>query len=294
MKPATHQLFSQLCETFLPEASTSLDIVRSQPGGQAVIQQLHKTAGLAHDQSYSPVPKIAWSDLKDSYRGAWVIIKGSRGTGAIRAKGGNTGSYEAMASTDSEVKSMSDSRGGNVLDFLKAEIGNLQQFFVGKNTTAVKDKQSARKQNQQGAGAAPVVDQQSLMLKFKPLWAKAMNAALADIKGMVGTMVKNDAFEKAEKKIGLLKQLERGLDSIESGNAEVPEFISKAVSSAILMSASHYYPEETGEIQRPRYGGGYSSENPEGPKKLLADISAGDTKKLGTILAFFKRSLISG
>ena len=93
----------------------------------------------------------------------------------------------------------------------------------------------------------------------------------------------------------MLKILERALDSIESGADEVPDSIKRSVNVAINMAASHYYPDETGEISRSRYGGGdYSAERHEGPQKLLADISAGDTKKLGTILSFFKRSLISG
>ena len=291
MQLKTHKLFVELCETFLPEASTSLDLVRAQPGGQAVIQQLHKASGLSHDQSYGPVPKISWSDLKDSYKGAWVIIQGAGGVGAIRAK---NGTYDAFASTGDQVKEFSDSRGGNVLNFLKTEIGNLQKFYVGKNTSAVQDKRSNRKERN-AVPNSQQVNQSSLVKKFRPLWSKAMTSAIADIKGMVSTMIKNDAFEKAEKKIALLKSLEKGVEQVESGSDDVPEFVTRSVGSAIMMTAAHYYPEDTGEIQRPRYGSGsYTSERPEGPQKLLSDISNGDTKKLGTILAFFKRSLISG
>ena len=60
------------------------------------------------------------------------------------------------------------------------------------------------------------------------------------------------------------------------------------------MAASNYYPETTGNIERSRYGGGLSAQFPEGPKQLLQDIANGDTAKLGTVLGFFKRSLISG
>ena len=294
MKFTSHSIFAHLCEAYLPEASSSLDLVKTQPGGQQVIQKLHTTQSLAHDQSYQPIAKISWSDLKDSYKGAWVIIQGDRGTGAIRASGGNTGSYQALASTGGEPRELNDSRGGNILDFLKGEIGGLRKFYVGKNTTSVRDKKQLRAKNQTGA-ATTQVNQDTLIKKFRPLWTRAITASIADIKGMVGTMVKNDAFEKAEKKIHMLKILERALDSIESGADEVPDSIKRSVNVAINMAASHYYPDETGEISRSRYGGGdYSAERHEGPQKLLADISAGDTKKLGTILSFFKRSLISG
>jgi hypothetical protein len=44
-----------------------------------------------------------------------------------------------------------------------------------------------------------------------------------------------------------------------------------------------------------RYGGGgVSAQFNEGPAQLLKDIAGGDQKKLGTVLSFFKRSLISG
>jgi hypothetical protein len=289
----TYQLFANLCESYLPEASSSLDMVKTAPGGPEVIKQLHQKSGLAHDQSYKAVDKIAWSELKDSYRGAWVIILGTNGVGAIRASGGNTGSYEAFTSTGTGVETINDSRGGNVLNFLKGNIGNLKKFYVGANTTAVKDKQQARTKRQQGL-AGPQLTRDTLVTKFKPLWVKSMNSALADIKGMVGTMVKNDAYKKAKTKIEALERLENAIDAVESGNAEVPSFINSAVGSAIMMAASHHYPDTTGDITRSRYGGSYETQHQEGPKQLLADIAAGDTAKLGTILGFFKRNLISG
>jgi hypothetical protein len=287
-----YKIFAQLCEAYITEVSSSLNLVKQQPGGKEVIQKLHTSSGLAHDQSYSPVAKISWSDLKDSYKGAWVIIVGTKGTGAIRASGGNTGSYEAFASVGGDVQSKSDSRGGNILDFLKANIGNLKTFYVGKNTTAVRDKKKER--NSRNAAAGPnIVNQDTLVKKFRPLFAKAIAATLADVKGMASSMLKNDAFDKAKKKIDLLQTLERASEEV-AGGSETPEIIKRAVQIGILMAASHYYPDQTGDITRTRYGGvGYEATNSEGPKQLLQDISNGDTAKLGTILGFFKRSLIS-
>jgi hypothetical protein len=142
---------------------------------------------------------------KDSYRGAWVIIQGDKGTGAIKASGGNTGRYEAVASSGGETRSVEDSRGGNVIDFLKGEIGGLQKFYVGKNTTAVSDKQKTRQSRQDGAGAAQVSND-TLIKKFKPLWNRAITAAIADIKGHIANQIKNDAFEKATKQIRICWQ----------------------------------------------------------------------------------------
>ena len=292
MRPQSYQLFAQLLEGYINEASTSMSLISKHPGGKAVIQKLHQDQKLGHDISYSPVAKISWSELKDSYRGAWVIIQGDKGTGAIKASGGNTGDYFAVASSGGETRSMNDGRGGNVIDFLKGEIGKLQKFYVGKNTTAVADKKKKRADATKGLDSE--VSQETLVKKFKPLWARAITAAIADIKGHVANQIKNDAFEKAKRKLNHIEALQNGLEQLEAGNSDTPGFVNSAINSAVLMAASHHYPETTGNIERSRYGGGIAAQFNEGPAQLLKDISAGDQKKLGTVLSFFKRSLISG
>ena len=293
MKPETYKLFAQLCETFLPEVSSSLSLIKGHPGGNEVVKKLHAEKGLGHAQTYNEVPKISWNELKDSYRGAWVIIQGQKGTGAIRA---SRGSYEAMASTGGEIESFRNDRGGNILDFLKERIGKMTKFYVGKDSGKTGELKSTRAERNKVAGPA-VVNQDTLVKKFKPLWVRAITAAIADSKGHVANMIKNDAFEKAKKKLNQIQNLQDGLESLEAGNLDdAPDFIRSAVNTAIMMAAAHYYPEETGEIQRSRWGssGNYTSQRDQGPRQLLSDIAGGDTKKLGTILAFFKRALISG
>jgi hypothetical protein len=290
MRPQSYQLFAQLLEGYLNEASTTMSLIAGQPGGKEVIQKLHKDMQLAHDIGYKQVDKISWSELKDSYKGAWVVIQGTKGTGAIRAR---NSSYEAVASTGGETRSVSDGRGGNIIDFLKGEIGKLNKFYVAKNTTAVPDKQKERANAQRGAGGSEVT-QATLVAKFKPLWARAITASIADIKGHIANMIKNDAFEKAKKKLNQIEALQNGLEQLEAGDKDTPGFVNSAINSAVLMTAAHYYPETTGNIERSRYGGGVSAQFNEGPAQLLKDIAAGDQKKLGTVLSFFKRSLISG
>jgi len=290
MQIESYQLFAQLLEGHINEVSTSLSLISGNPGGKEVIQKLHQDMQLAHDIGYKPVDKISWSELKDSYRGAWVVIQGAKGTGAIRARNGN---YEAVASTGGETRSVSDGRGGNIIDFLKGEIGKLQKFYVAKNTSAVQDKRSKRADQQKGTSTE--VSQETLVKKFKPLWARAITASIADIKGHIANMIKNDAFEKAKKKLNHIEALQNGLEQLEAGNSDTPDFLNRAINSAVLMTASHYYPETTGNLERSRYGSnGLSAQFSEGPAQLLKDIAGGDQKKLGTVLSFFKRSLISG
>ena len=288
MQAKSYQIFAQLLEGYVDEASTSLSLISGNPGGNEVITKLHKEMKLAHDQDYRQVDKISWSELKDSYRGAWVIIQGAKGTGAIRARSGN---YEAVASTGGEVRVVKDGRGGNVLDFLKGEIGKLQKFYVGKNTSAVDDKQRKRQDSQ--SGMSQEINQETLMKKFKPLWARAITAAVADIKGHIANQIKNDAFEKAKKKLSQVESLQNALESLESGSSDVPGSVKGAINIAVLMAASHHYPDQTGTIGR-GYGSNYSAQHSEGTQQLLKDISAGDQKKLGTVLGFFKRALITG
>jgi len=292
MRKESLQEFAQLCETFIAEASTSMDLVRSKNGGPQVIKKLH-SQGLSHEQSYQPIEKISWSELKGNYNNNWVIIVGDRGVGAIKA---SERDYEALASSGGDVLSKRDDRGGNILDFLKGNIGGLRKFYVGRGSSDVKDKKKQRADLKKQADATTVT-RKDIVKKFKPLWDKALEQAYADVKGMAVTMIKNDAFEKAKKKLSQLDYITNAREHIESGNTDFPEYVESAVQTAISMAAVYHYPELSGEIQTSRYGyrsSGYTTTNDEGPRKLLQDIANGDTAKLGSILAYFKRSLVSG
>lgn len=294
MRTESIQQFVQLCETFLPEVSSSMGLITGKPGGKDVVQYLHQKKSLSHNQDFENIPKISWSELKDNRRGAWVIILGDKGVGAIKA---THGSYESIASTGADggqVYTFNNERGGNNIDFLKSHIGNLRKFYTGKDSGELLQKQRER-QKLAAVPSTPEISRDTLLVKFKPLWAKAITAAIADSKGHVANMVKNDAFEKAKRKLVQIETLQNALEGIEAGTGDVPSFVSNAVQAAILQTASHFYPEETGTIRRGGYGSaGYESQFREGPRKVLQDITSGDTSKLGTILAFFKRNLISG
>jgi len=47
MRTESYQLFSQLLEGYLNEASTSLDLILDNPGGKQVVKFLHTDMGLA-------------------------------------------------------------------------------------------------------------------------------------------------------------------------------------------------------------------------------------------------------
>jgi len=289
MNTQLYHSFADLGEALLFEAST-VSSAATGPGALQVLQYLHRAQKLAHDQEFSPASKISWSELKDAARGAWVILNYPKGTGAIKAQ---QGSYSAAASTGGEVETFSNDRGGNILDFLKGKLGgNPKSMQIGKDTGAVSKLHKTRSElNKQPAANA--VNSSTLLKKFRPLWIKGANAAIADIKGMVGIMIKNDSFEKAARKIEQLKALSSTVEQVESGGNENPDLFKNAVETAINMAAHYYYPDETGELTRGYRTSGFQAQNQAGPMKLLTDIRNGDTQKLGTILSFFKRSLIS-
>ena len=289
MNLESHKIFAQLCEAYINEASTAMNLIVGKPGGREVVQKLHKDMKLAHDLGYSPKDKISWSEIKGTSYGYWVIVQADNGTGAIRSINDR---YEAVASTGGEVKTFTDGKGGNILDFFKNEIGKPRNFFVAKNTRAVSDKQQKRTDNKPSASTEVTKD--TIVKKFKPLWVRAMTAAIADIKGHIANMIKNDAFDKAKKKLGYLDSLYASLEELQAGAADTSEYVDRAVNIAVLMAASYHFPEQTGNIERSRWGGGSSAQFSEGPQLLLKAISEGDTAKLGTVLGFFKKALITG
>jgi len=257
-----------------------------------VVQHLHRKMDLAHDQEYQEVDKISWSDIKDTRYGAWILIKGDKAAGAIRARYRGSG-YESVAfdPVSGAVETYSDDRGGNNIDFLKNKIGKLRSFYVGKDTGTLSRKKEKRAELSKKPQSTAVT-QDTIVKRFRPLWLRAMTAAEADIKGMIATMIKNSAYVKAQKKMGQAERLMAAIEKLETGSLEdTPNFVKEAVSVAIMMAASHYYPDKTGEIRK-QYNS-YTAQFQEGPRQLLKDISQGDTAKLGTILTFFKRSLVS-
>jgi len=290
MRPESYQLFAQLLEGHLLEASSAMPVLAAKPGGPEVVRHLHKSMKLAHDLGYSPLDKISWSELKGASYGKWVLIQGTTGTGAIKAINDR---YEAVASSGGEVKSFKDGKGGNILDFLKGEIGKLQKFYSARGNREVDNKQQKRAELNKGVGQQEVT-KDTLVMKFRPLWIRAMTAAIADIKGHIANMIKNDAFDKAKKKLGYLDSLYASLEELQAGATDTSEYVDRAVNMAVMMAASHHFPEQTGNIERSRWGGGVSTQFSEGPQLLLKAISDGDTAKLGTVLGFFKKALITG
>ena len=309
MKSQHYQRFSQLCEGLMQEATTLSTILAGDAAANKLISALHRGRQLPHDQQYQTTDNISWSAINDTRHGAWVIIQFAGGVGAIKALTNKNG-YEAVAvpSESLEVAAAEFTKGGDVINFFKQQgLGKIQQLFVCRDTGSRAAKDERRLRNKLSQEKAATTDSDRLLMKFRPLWAKVIAAAMADIKGMAVTMIQNDAIRKAEAKLNRLSELQSILDAIESGEMAggndsassryhrntKTEYLKKLVNNSIILTAAHYYPEETGDITR-NYGGLGTSSYGGGSSQVLKDIAAGDQKKLSAVLAFFKRQLISG
>lgn len=312
MKQKSINIFVNLLESIVAESSTALDLTRRLPGANVLIPYMHQHLGLPHDQWYDEFKKLSWSEIKSKNRWGpkslnWVIVKGDNGVGAISA----TEHYNAIAvDSDGDVVNKMSDRGGDVLDWLKQYIGRIQIFYVGQDRGEVKKKKAERKA-QKPVPAEQYTDIHNfmylLMRKFKPLWIRALEQAQADIKGFMGSQLKSNAYEKANKKLARLQLLDASLRAIDDGQDPSEqkdryndpfEIMRTALHNAILMTAHHYYPDKTGGFRDRARSYGRSSihmlTNPDAIKHIFDDIRDGDTKKLGTLLAFFKKGLISG
>jgi len=295
MRPERLQLFASLVEDLF-EASTAAAQVKDHPGGIQIIKALHKEMNLPHDVTWGELPKgprFSWTAFKDARQANWTLVKADKGTGAFTAGRGG-GGYKAIASTGGEIEKFQDDRGGNIIEFLTNTIGTPKSFYTGSTSAefATRTKQRADL-NKQSEKSGVTVD--ALITKFRPLWVKSAEKARADIKGFIINQIKSDSFSKAGLKIKRLEELSRIVDSLETGDTEAPNMIKSAVRDAVLLAAAHYYPQKTGELTRNRsYGSnGLTSASDEGVKLLLQDLTNGDGSKLGTILAYFRRNLVS-
>lgn len=304
-----YQLFESLCRS-MTEASAAMSVFGpTQPGAKDLIQYLHtnKSYPLAHDQPFRNVEKISWNDFKQTWPYNFAIVAGPTGTAAIISEHGD---YKVILSDGANpLREIFADTANKAMALIKSGIGGTPakwQFYVG-----APDWKRAQERGSRGSWQQPGVAKElrrtreknkpipssmtisGLYKKFRPTFAKAVTAAIADTKGMVSTMIKNDAFEKAKQKLDKVHKLDELLQKIVSGgDYSRDDTLMDAVQGAVIMTAAHFYPELTGTVGR-GWGGRLTPQNNEGIDRILAEIGQGDVQKLATVLAFFKRKLIA-
>lgn len=298
-----YQLFSQLCKDFVTEASTAMQQFNT-PTAQAVLKHLHKNYALGHDiQTEFKGRKPTWTDLKH-LKGSWLLINGSNGfAGAtFDITNGMYGKFKVITGTNGQYET--DTPDIQTLDFtsvaaatnaLKTTIGNVGAYYFVNNSYSHilnRNRGYAATKNAM-ADEYNQVTPEIMIKRFKPLFNKILTASKADVKGVISTMVKNDAYEKVRVKTQLSQAIDQSIIALESG--AVTDFLKYAVNNAVLMAAKYHYPDKVGPInsrqshyQMPIY----TTNNTDGYDLLSDAISAGEKEKLGTVLAFLKRGLV--
>jgi len=305
----------------LSEASTAMSAVRNSPYADQLIKTIHSSLSLPHNQEWAPVDSISWTDVKD-YAPNFVLMAGTKGTAAVKWASGH---YYLVTANSEGIQTDRITSINAAASQIKSNIGKITGFWINPKTyrvrgpgayhsaahgseTSVDQLRTKRREakaltipNMYDINRGSSHNRQVLLAKLRPLLGKYVQQALADVKGAVGISIKNDAFDRAKKKLQVAKRLQELYDTLEQAKSvqALPPVLNQTLNLAILMAAGYYYPEETGNISR---GGGprdhYRSDSisvySAGPNKVIADIINGDTKKLSTVMAFLKQELVHG
>lgn len=305
MQKESVKSFVNLLESLVFEASTAIDIVKSNPDAKALMQFLHKNAHLPHDLVYRLEDKIEWSYVKGkSWRDKgrrWIIVKGTKGVGAIMAQ---EGSYQTFAMVDNMPQQQASDSSKTIMTWLTERIGKPKVYYIATDQKTALDKHRERDQRKPIPITTYTGEENFVRLmlqKFKPLMIKSLEYALNDTKGWAQILIKNHSWAKAQEKIKYMQYLQNALDNIIENrkiNFEESMFslIAKSMHNAILLTAHHYYPDMSGGFgERSRYGNDRARLiSDKAVSTLFSDIMNGDTKKLSTLISFFKGELISG
>jgi hypothetical protein len=308
---ALHQSISHLLNEILDEDSTISSAVRRSPYADQLIKSVHKDLAMPHDLQWQPEDKITWADIK-SRSPNFVIIQGQDGTGAIKWDGSQ---WVVMLASKEGVRKTSDGSINILFKDIKDTIGKIRGYWtavgagqrerygkVATNRTSPVDvKRSEREQARKitnpktmDPNASYSQNFDAVMIKLRPLYAKYIQQALADVKGVIGMAIKNDAFHKAKQKLELLDKLKQMENELIDNPDSIPDRIKTKLRPALYLTASYYYPEDTGNfnMNTSGYRGSSSPDNTTGARKVITDIANGDTEKLTTLMNYLKQTLL--
>lgn len=305
-----HEAVSHLLNKMLDEDSTAGESVRSSPYSDQLVKHMHKDLAMAHDLKWEKKPNIAWSAVK-MMSPNFVLLSGSRGTAAVKWDGGRE-MWRVLTATGEGIKKYNESSINNVMRYVKDDIGKMMGAWEAvragqgasygassKNASGAVDVLRAKRQAAKAIKNPNVMDPNAgyehnlsvVRTKLRPLYMKYIQHALADIKGVVGMQLKSGAYDKASNKIAKLKTLQDMYDRLEEDPKYIPDRIEGLIKYAAMLTAAHFYPEQTGNIIKS--WGGIDVQDKAGLRRVVKDIASGDVKKLATLMAFFKNALLN-
>jgi hypothetical protein len=305
---ALHSTMTGLLEEILDEDSTITSAVRRSPYADALVKYVHKELAMPHDLQWQEEQKITWADIK-SRSPNYVLIQGQDGTGAIKWNGSQ---WVVVLSTKEGITRFSDSSINTLFKEIKERIGKIRGYWAAVNSGVsayrgastnsrgtVDAKRTERvaartitKPNTLDPKANNEQNISAVLYKLRPLYIKYIEQAIADIKGVIGMALKNDAYGKVKQKLEILAHLQSAREELLDNPNEIPQRLKEKLRPALYMTSSHFYPDETGNFN---LGGGYRGRTPErteGQRKVISDIANGDNKKLIILMNYLKQSLL--
>jgi hypothetical protein len=308
---ALHSTITSLLEEILDEDSTINSAVRRSPYSDALVQFVHKELAMPHDLQWQEEQKITWADIK-SRSPNYVLIQGQDGTGAVKWDGSQ---WVVVLSSKEGVTKFSDGSINTLFKQIKETIGKVRGYWsainsgittwplaVSTNQTGPvdvkrkerKDARTITNPNTLDPNAGSNQNFDAVMIKLLPLYNRYIQQAISDVKGVIGMAIKNDSYNKAKQKLQLLEKLKNTQEELMNNPKTIPEHIKTKLRPALYMTASHFYPEDTGNFTMS--AGPYSSsgrpQNEVGPRKVISDIANGDNKKLVTLMNYLKQTLL--
>jgi hypothetical protein len=270
--------------------------------------------------------KLVWADVKGAYDKrtkdfvghAWMLIKGSRGVAALHQTAYDSyfniffcsdvkPPHDAESVENGEgiyayaTQSLTSAKG-----FIKKTIGETSAYYVANDADDRNDTlKGKRNELKSTPGGEKLLAR--MMTKLRPIFVKVLTAAKMDVKGWIGTMIKNDSFDRATKKVKHVANLDKIISHLEHNPKEALttfqfpyDQLFKHLKIATLMAMHHYYPDKMGvedddfdEALASRYDIDLMLDS-EGANQFEKDLQAGDMKKLSAILSYFKRGLVRG
>lgn len=309
-REALHHTMTYLLREILDEDSSITSAVRSSPYADELIKRVHKDFAMPHDVRWEKLEKVTWADIK-SRSPNYVIIQGQNGTGAIKWTGET---WQVMLAGEGGITTDFDDSINSLFKEIKNTIGKITGYWAaigqGKgsyrgasdNKRGEVDIKRDKRRNSREVVANPNTldpnagsahNTEVILRKLRPVYMRYLEQAIADVKGVVGMALKNDSYSKVSQKLAILTNLQNVRQELIDNPDVIPGKIKERLRPALYLTASHFYPDETGNFALgvDRYGRGQPSSQ-RGPNQVITDIANGDQKKLITLMNYLKQSLL--
>ena len=296
----------------LTEASDVLNNpkIANHPGGRDVVMTAHVSPFvkfnaynivLGHNQKFIPVnlKNVKWSAL----RNVWLLLFAQQGTALVYIKhidsSGGYNVYYVLTSDGESTNTNIFKSSAELSKYIRNNLGTISTNALLSPDDIGSEKRAQRTSAVMKREINNTRKLQNLMMKFAPLYAKLLKKAYADLKGQIMTAIQNDRVKNVNiQRLGNLKKVISDLEDYDKDsipnmflyNQENPlrVYIENATLMAIAMTASYYFPEQTGEISS-----NWRIENAEGMKRVLNKLNNNDADTLSMFLYFLKQSLVS-